>query len=202
MGVISLHAGESALSRMQDILDALQPRLAADEDESVRDNAIGALARLVISLGPQLPLGQIVPVIVEALPLMADVGENAPAVMHFRDSSLCPTPPASPSANLSHHRPLSTRTGLTTPRSSEQVRCLMKLSCEEATRPFVGGHMPKLLLVFGKLLRMKLEDMSVQREMRTFLIWLKGIAAGQLEQGVMGLPQQERDSLLEALQGA
>ena len=64
----------------QEILSALQPRLAPDEDGSVRDNAIGALSRLVSAFGAKLPLDQILPAIVGALPLQADVGENAPAI--------------------------------------------------------------------------------------------------------------------------
>ena len=46
----------------------------------MRDNAIGALSRLVLAFGAKLPLDQIVPAIVGALPLAADVGENAPAM--------------------------------------------------------------------------------------------------------------------------
>ena len=65
---------------MQTILSALQPRLADDEDPSVRDNAVGALARLVTAFGTQLPLNAILPGIVSSLPLKADVGENAPAI--------------------------------------------------------------------------------------------------------------------------
>jgi len=41
---------------------------------------VGALSRLVLAFGQQLPLAQMVPFIVDALPLQADAGENAPAV--------------------------------------------------------------------------------------------------------------------------
>ena len=79
LGVLGLHGGAAALHQMQQLLTALQPRLAADEDPAVRDNAIGALARLVLAFGNSLPLAQIIPAICSHLPLEADPGENIPA---------------------------------------------------------------------------------------------------------------------------
>ena len=79
LGVLGQYGGPAALQGMQQILSALQPRLEASEDESIRDNAIGALARLVLAYGDALPLPAIVPAIVNALPLKADEGENTPA---------------------------------------------------------------------------------------------------------------------------
>ena len=81
LGVLGQHGGAEALHAMQDLLSALQPRLApTEEDQSVRDNAVGALARLVLAFGATLPLASIVPAIMTHLPLRADPGENLPSV--------------------------------------------------------------------------------------------------------------------------
>ena len=79
IGVLGLHGGAAALHQMQAMLTALQPRLDGNEDPAVRDNAVGALARLVLAFGGSLPLAQIVPAIVTSLPLQADCGENIPS---------------------------------------------------------------------------------------------------------------------------
>ncbi len=80
LGVLGLYGGPGVLHSMQQILTALQPRLAADEEGSVRDNAIGALARLAMAFGASLPLPTIVPAIVAALPLREDPTENVPVM--------------------------------------------------------------------------------------------------------------------------
>ena len=80
LGVLGQYGGVGALPHVQQILTALQPRLGPDEDSSVRDNALGALSRLVLGFGAQLPVDQMLPAIVAALPLRADAGENLPAV--------------------------------------------------------------------------------------------------------------------------
>jgi hypothetical protein len=86
LGVLGQYGGTSALNAMQRILTALQPRMAHDEEGSIRDNAVGALARLVLGAGSALPLPSIVPAIVTSMPLKDDAGENVPAaraLMHL-----------------------------------------------------------------------------------------------------------------------
>ena len=77
--VVASLLSAAALHQMQQMLTALQPRLDPSEDPSVRDNAIGALGRLVMAFGSALPLPQILPAIIGSLPLKADGGENIPA---------------------------------------------------------------------------------------------------------------------------
>ena len=79
LGVLGLYGGPAVVDQLQTILTALQPRLADAEDPSVRDNAVGALSRLVLAFGATLPLDAIVGGIVSRLPLKADHGENGPA---------------------------------------------------------------------------------------------------------------------------
>ena len=168
LGVLGLYAGEAALPQMQAILTALQPRLAADEEESVRDNAVGALARLATGFGASLPLDVILPAIMTHLPLRGDPGENVPA-----------------------------------------IRCLMKLSADEGTRAAAGQHMGALLSIFGRTFADpklgldgsdELADLRV--EMCTFLGWLRGLAAEQLEAGVGALPEPERAAIVDAMRRA
>jgi len=64
---------------MQQLLTNLQPRLQPDEEGSIRDNAVGALSRLVLTYGSALPLAAIVAGIVQQLPLTVDSGENLSA---------------------------------------------------------------------------------------------------------------------------
>ena len=80
LGVMAQHCPAQTLAHMQAILTALQPRLAADEEHPVRDNAVGALGRLALAHGGALPLEGIVPAMLAQLPLTADCGENAPAL--------------------------------------------------------------------------------------------------------------------------
>mmetsp|Transcript_13933 Transcript_13933/g.45649 ORF Transcript_13933/g.45649 Transcript_13933/m.45649 type:complete len:524 (+) Transcript_13933:2562-4133(+) len=80
LGVLGAHGGDAALPHMQHILSALQLRLAPEEDATVRDNAVGALSRIALAFGTALPLDSILPAIADRLPLLADEGENTPAV--------------------------------------------------------------------------------------------------------------------------
>ena len=79
LGVLGQHSGEPALPHVQSILSAIQPLLRDDEEPMVRDNAIGALSRLVLGFGAALPLANIMPAILAGLPLTADAAENVPA---------------------------------------------------------------------------------------------------------------------------
>ena len=82
LGVFGQWGGAIAIAQMQPILSAIQARLdPTKEDEgSVRDNAYGALSRLVLAHGAALPLPSILPALLAALPLEEDPGENAPAL--------------------------------------------------------------------------------------------------------------------------
>uniref|UniRef100_A0A061S2D0 Arm repeat superfamily protein isoform 1 n=1 Tax=Tetraselmis sp. GSL018 TaxID=582737 RepID=A0A061S2D0_9CHLO len=53
----------------------LHPLFRGDEDPGTRDNAAGALARIVSAAGAAVPLDQAIPVLLGALPLREDHGE-------------------------------------------------------------------------------------------------------------------------------
>lgn len=60
-------------------LQALQPLFSSDEEPGPRDNAVGAVANMLSVAAAHLPLEQIMPVYLGALPLKEDVAE-APIV--------------------------------------------------------------------------------------------------------------------------
>ena len=80
LGVLGHFCPAEVLGHMQQLLTALQPRLAEEEEPPVRDNAIGALGRLILAHTTALPLDAIVPACLARLPLQADAGENTPAL--------------------------------------------------------------------------------------------------------------------------
>ena len=100
VGVLGRYGGEVALGSMQEILSTLQPRLAPDEDKSVRDNAVGALSRLVDAFTTRLPLGDILPGIVSSLPLTGEHAHHSGPV----PSRLMQTCPIPSHADLCHPR--------------------------------------------------------------------------------------------------
>jgi importin-4 len=57
----------------------LHPLFAATEEPGVRDNAVGAVARMMMAAAAQLPLESILPVFLQALPLREDLHEAVPA---------------------------------------------------------------------------------------------------------------------------
>ena len=58
----------------------LMDQIADNEEDIVRDNAIGALSRLALAHGGSLPLDSMLPAILARLPLRSDPGENTAAL--------------------------------------------------------------------------------------------------------------------------
>lgn len=56
-------------------VQALHPLFAETEDNGVRDNACGAVSRMLTSCAAALPLERVVPVLLESLPLREDFDE-------------------------------------------------------------------------------------------------------------------------------
>ncbi|KAK9824669.1 hypothetical protein WJX72_012191 [[Myrmecia] bisecta] len=75
VGMLFQHAAPTVAAHYPQLLQALHPLFSEDADPGVRDNAAGAVGRLIIALGAQLPLEQILPVLLGALPLTADADE-------------------------------------------------------------------------------------------------------------------------------
>jgi len=83
------------------LLTALQPLFVVAPDapapkQNARDNAVGAVARCITRNTTAVPLDQVLPIFVEALPLQSDLLENAPvfrAIFHlFQTNSSSITP--------------------------------------------------------------------------------------------------------------
>ncbi|CAL5224745.1 g7478 [Coccomyxa viridis] len=77
-GTLVSAAPEATSQHALNLLQALQPLFQADEEPGTRDNAAGAVSRMILALGSHLPLEQVVPVLLSAVPLKEDLDEVAP----------------------------------------------------------------------------------------------------------------------------
>uniref|UniRef100_A0A0E0CYC3 Importin N-terminal domain-containing protein n=1 Tax=Oryza meridionalis TaxID=40149 RepID=A0A0E0CYC3_9ORYZ len=77
VGEMCKNGGAAALKYYGDILHGLH-RLFADSepDDAVRDNAAGAIARMIMVQPQSIPLNQVLPVFIKALPLKEDHEES------------------------------------------------------------------------------------------------------------------------------
>ncbi|KAI0507530.1 hypothetical protein KFK09_013655 [Dendrobium nobile] len=77
LGEVCKSGGISALKYYGDILHGLYPLFGASEpDDAVRDNAAGAVARMIMVQPQSIPLDQVLPVFLRALPLKEDHEES------------------------------------------------------------------------------------------------------------------------------
>ncbi|KAG6541698.1 hypothetical protein Mapa_016963 [Marchantia paleacea] len=77
VGELCLHGGETAKLYYMSILTALHPLFTDREtDDGVRDNAAGAVARMIKANAQAIPLSQVLPALVGALPLKEDIEES------------------------------------------------------------------------------------------------------------------------------
>ncbi|KAL0099728.1 hypothetical protein PUN28_019857 [Cardiocondyla obscurior] len=75
IGELVLYGKEAVYPHYPNILESLSCAIAKETDGAVRDNVVGAIARLIITNYSNLPLDQVFPVFVEQLPLKADFQE-------------------------------------------------------------------------------------------------------------------------------
>ncbi|KAG0485277.1 hypothetical protein HPP92_009356 [Vanilla planifolia] len=77
VGEFCKNGGTSALKHYVDVLRGLYPLFGASEvDDAVRDNAAGAVARMIMAHPQSVPLDQVLPVFLKALPLREDHEES------------------------------------------------------------------------------------------------------------------------------
>ncbi|XP_074580096.1 uncharacterized protein LOC141836490 [Curcuma longa] len=77
VGEFCKNGGVAALRYYGDILRALYPLFSDSEsDFAVRDNAAGAVARMIMAQSHAIPLNQVLPVLLKALPLKEDFEES------------------------------------------------------------------------------------------------------------------------------
>ncbi|KAK9905642.1 hypothetical protein WJX75_003705 [Coccomyxa subellipsoidea] len=74
-GVLVQAVPGAAAPHLPTLLQALHPLFRAEEDPGTRDNAAGAVGRIIAIIGSQVPLEQVVPVLLHALPLQEDMDE-------------------------------------------------------------------------------------------------------------------------------
>jgi hypothetical protein len=76
-GELCKNGGSSALRCYADILRGLHPLFGESEpDNAVRDNAAGAVARMIMANPDSIPLNQVLPVLLKVLPLKEDHEES------------------------------------------------------------------------------------------------------------------------------
>ncbi|XP_057870292.2 uncharacterized protein LOC131076946 isoform X2 [Cryptomeria japonica] len=76
-GELCKNGGEAALKYYNDVLCALHPLFGdLETDDAVRDNAAGAVARMIMAQPHAVPLNQVLPVFLKALPLKDDLEES------------------------------------------------------------------------------------------------------------------------------
>ncbi|GFY88529.1 ARM repeat superfamily protein [Actinidia rufa] len=81
VGELCKNGGDSALKYYGDILRALYPLFGESEpDAAARDNAAGAVARMILVHPESVPLNQVLPVFLKVLPLKEDHHEESMAV--------------------------------------------------------------------------------------------------------------------------
>ncbi|VAH89036.1 unnamed protein product [Triticum turgidum subsp. durum] len=77
VGELCKNSGAAALKYYPDILQGLHRLFAnSEQDLAVRDNAAGAIARMIMVQPQSIPLNQVLPVFVKALPLKEDHEES------------------------------------------------------------------------------------------------------------------------------
>ncbi|KAF5747486.1 importin-4 [Tripterygium wilfordii] len=77
VGELCKNGGEPTLKYYNDILRGLYPLFGESEpDDAVRDNAAGAVARMIMVYPQSIPLNQVLPVFLKVLPLKEDHEES------------------------------------------------------------------------------------------------------------------------------
>jgi len=76
IGLMCQNASAVVKPEMNNVLMALKPLFEESEEETVRDNACGAVARMMSAAPEAMPLAQVLPFFLATLPLRGDTEEN------------------------------------------------------------------------------------------------------------------------------
>ncbi|XP_033113593.1 importin-4-like [Anneissia japonica] len=76
IGVLAEHGKETVFSHYPVLLSAISSLIAKEDDQRVIDNICGAVARLVLTNTEAVPVSQVLPRLVQLLPLKEDKEEN------------------------------------------------------------------------------------------------------------------------------
>ncbi|KAI5071652.1 hypothetical protein GOP47_0013903 [Adiantum capillus-veneris] len=145
VGELCKNGGDTSLKYYNRILMAMNQLFGDSElDDAVRDNAAGAVARMIMTQPQAVPLAQVLPVFVSALPLKEDLGESMAVC-----SCLC---------NL-----LSSQHSETVPLIPQIVLIFAKVAASENENPevksLVGRTAKQLLSHYGSQLQVVLESL-------------------------------------------
>eukprot|EP00842_Homolaphlyctis_polyrhiza_P003319 jgi/Hompol1/3989/HPOL_006868-RA len=80
VGVLVENSTSDLSSHYSQILQLLRPLFSHDAQSNITDNACGAVARLILKHPAAVPLEQVLPVLLEHLPIKRDQEENVPVV--------------------------------------------------------------------------------------------------------------------------
>jgi hypothetical protein len=75
MGLLCKYGGQNVADKFSDVLGRIAP-LFGDEEETVKDNAVACVARMILTNADILPMDQLVTAMVDCLPLTKDFLEN------------------------------------------------------------------------------------------------------------------------------
>nr|XP_043622520.1 importin-4-like [Erigeron canadensis] len=79
VGELFKNGGNCGLKYLSDALHCLYPLLEESEpDHAVRDNAAGAIAKMIMTHRDSVPLNQVLPLLIKVLPIKEDREESAP----------------------------------------------------------------------------------------------------------------------------
>ncbi|KAL8205840.1 hypothetical protein R6Q57_009391 [Mikania cordata] len=79
VGELCKNGGDCSLKYFDDALQCLYPLFEeSEQDHSVRDNAAGAVAKMIMAHQNSVPLNQVLPVLLKVLPLKEDHEESVP----------------------------------------------------------------------------------------------------------------------------
>lgn len=76
LGELILYSEEKAFEKFPQVLQSLSQVVSTEEHPGTLDNVCGAIARIVIANSSLIPLDQVLPVLVQKLPLREDFNEN------------------------------------------------------------------------------------------------------------------------------
>ena len=82
-GVFCLHCPEQMAPFTLQVLQGLQPLLSDEEEDACRDNALGAISRIIRGNAAAVPTAELVGLLAQNMPLTGDEDENAELVSCF-----------------------------------------------------------------------------------------------------------------------
>eukprot|EP00897_Mesotaenium_endlicherianum_P001169 jgi/Mesen1/11052/ME000099S10502 len=186
-GVLCQHGADKAIPFYNNLLVALHPLFGEDEEDAVRDNGVGAVARMISAQPLVVPLEQVLPVMVRALPLREDHEEAAPVY-----GALCSLISASHPQVL----PVMVR-ALPLREDHEEAAPVYGALCSliSASHPQILPLIPQLVPIFAQVATTPEVSAEVKHAIGAAMRHLVGHFAAETEAIVGTLPQEQAAAL-------